>query len=79
MTRILETRIDGYKFHSQPQLVWHSNKFWFNEVQVKEVYNNGSMAMVVGGVKRGKEKFLKELRKKGNAYKCTIVVDCAPF
>ena len=73
--RIKEIRIDGYKFHSQPNLVWHSGKFWYNEVEVKEVFNNGSMAMEINGVKKGKKKFLKALKKAGNVYKCVIVID----
>ena len=73
--RIKEIRIDGYKFHSQPNLVCNSGKFWYNEVEVKEVFNNGSMAMEINGVKKGKKKFLKALKKAGNVYKCVIVID----
>jgi len=77
MPRIKTTKIDGYKFHSSPSLIFHSGKFWDNEIEVKEVYNNGSIAMKIMGVKYGKTKLLSKLRKE--AYKVTIEIDNCPF
>ena len=31
--------------------------------------------MEINGVKKGKKKFLKALKKAGNVYKCVIVID----
>lgn len=77
MPRIQTVIIDGYKFHSFPSLIFHSGKFWVNEIEVKEVYNNGSVAMVINGVKHGKKKLLQKLRKE--AYKVKIEIDNCPF
>jgi hypothetical protein len=77
--RIKETRIEAYKFHNYPNLVFHSGKFWQNDFEVKEVANNGSISLIINGVKKGKIKLLKELRNKNNYYKCTIIIDECPF
>jgi len=71
--RIDKIEVVGYCFPSFPGLVLHSNKFWLDEEPVKEIYNNGSAAFVIGGVKKGKKKLLAALRKE--AIKCTIVLD----
>ena len=75
--RIEAIEIVGYLFPSFPGLVFHSNKFWLNEIEVAEVYNNGSLALVIHGTKKGKTKLLKQLRKE--AVKCMIKVNLCPF
>lgn len=72
-----EVRVTGYRFPSYEGLIFHSGKFWLHEAEVKEVYNNGSLSMVIHGVKRGKEKLLKQLRKE--AVKCIIDFIDIPF
>jgi hypothetical protein len=77
--RVKETRIECYKFHQYPNLSFHSGKFWYNEIEVKEIYNNGSISLLINGIKKGKTKLLNQLRQPKNYYKCTIVIDECPF
>lgn len=77
MTRILEIRVTAYKFSNFTNLLYHSNKWWFDGAEVKEIYNNGSLSFLIAGVKYGKNKFLKQRRK--DAIKCTIIIDNCPF
>ena len=70
----IKVKVAGYYFPSHDGLIWHSNKFWFNEIPVRVVYNNGSQAVLVHGTKIG----LKKLRKE--AQKCFIeLIDPLPF
>ena len=66
----------GYKFTNFEKLTYHSSKWWYNGVEVKQVVNNGSLSLLIAGVKYGKVKFLKARRK--DAVKCEIADDC-PF
>ncbi len=77
MRKIDSIKIIGYIFPEFPNLIFHSGKFWVGENEVQEVYNNGSMSMVIYGVKRGKKKLLPRLRKQ--AVKCTIELNKYPF
>jgi hypothetical protein len=75
--RIKEIRVEGWKFSGFEGLLYYQCKWWYNGVLVKEVYNNGSMALLINGVKYGKDKFLKARRK--DAVKVVLVVDDLPF
>jgi hypothetical protein len=75
--RIDSIKLTGYIFHSFPGLVFHSGKFFMNEKTVKEVYNNGSIAIMLYGKKYGKEKLLRKLRTE--AVKCEIELIQPPF
>ena len=75
--RINSIKLTGYVFHSFPGLVFHSCKFFMNEEPVKEVYNNGSLAIMLYGKKFGKEKLLRKLRSE--ATKCEIELINCPF
>lgn len=77
MPRILEIRVTAYKFSKFPNLLYHSNKWWFNGAEIPEIFNNGSLCFLIAGRKYGKNKFLKERRK--DAIKCTIIIDNCPF
>lgn len=77
MKKIDSIKIDGYVFPDFPNLIFHSGKFWIGEDEVKEVYNNGSVSMIIYGVKRGKKKLLPILRKQ--AVKCSIELTKSPF
>lgn len=77
MKRLDSVKIEGFVFRDFPGLIFHSGKFWVGEMPVKEVYNNGSVAMVIYGVKRGKAKLLPILRKQ--AVKCLIELTVCPF
>lgn len=76
MHRIKEVEIDGYYFTNIPCLFWHSGKFWYNEVEVKEVYNNGSKAILLyGSSKTG----VKKLRKFARPCKIKLYIEPLPF
>jgi hypothetical protein len=75
--RVKETKLEAYKFTNMPALMWHSGKWWHMGVEVREYYNNGSMAMVIGGVKYGKKKFIAARKK--DAIKFTLIIDESPF
>lgn len=64
--RLKEVNINGYYFLNEPGLFWHSGKFWYDEKEVKQVFNNGSLSVLIGNKKLG----VKKLRK--NAKPCVI-------
>lgn len=73
---IKEVIVEGYRFASVPNLFFHSGKFWMNGKEVRQVYNNGSKALLLYGVSK---KSIKQLRKQ--AIKCTITIykELSPF
>lgn len=73
MPKIKEVKIIGYGFRGYDGLFWHSNKFWFNDKELKKVYNNGSLCLVLYGSKKS----IKQLRKL--AYKCEIIIYSEPL
>lgn len=73
MRRVKEVKVQGYYFKNVPNLVWHSEKFWMNDKEVKKVYNNGSLSLLLYGTSK---KSIKKLRKQ--AIKCTITIYCEP-
>lgn len=73
---IKEVEVDGYYFTTIKNLFWHSNKFWFNETEVKQVYNNGSISLLLyGSSKIG----VKKLRKFAKKCKIKIYTEPIPF
>jgi len=60
--------IDGYYFPAINGLFWHSGKFWFNEIEVKQVNNNGSLSILLYG---NSKKSVKKLRVR-KILKCTF-------
>jgi hypothetical protein len=72
--RIKEIEIDGYSFTDVDGLTWHSGKFWMNDKEVKRVYNNGSIALLLYGYQK---KSIKKLRK--TAVKCKIKIYTEPL
>lgn len=52
----------AYKFNIDG-LIFHSNKFWFNDKPCKLVYNNGSKSVLVNGRKLGVKKLRKQAVK----------------
>ncbi len=76
MPKIKEVEIDGYYFTNVDGLFWHSGKFWFNEVEVKEVYNNGSKSILIyGSTKMG----VKKLRTFAKRCKIKLYIEHLPF
>lgn len=73
MPQIKEVKVSGYGFTGYDGLFWHSGKFWFNNTEVKKVYNNGSIAILLYGTKKS----IKQLRKL--AYPCTIIIHTDPL
>jgi len=67
MSVIKEVEISGYYFTNVDGLFWHSGSFWFNDLKVKEVYNNGSKSILLYGASK---RSIKQLRK--YAKPCTI-------
>ena len=65
--RLKAAEIDGYYFTEIEGLYFYSGKFWFNEEEVKQVYNNGSLSILLYG---SSKKSIKQLRKQ--ARKCII-------
>ena len=74
-TLLKESEIDGYCFTNIEGLLWHSGKFWFNEKEVKEVYNNGSKSILIYGSKRS----IKQLRKFASPCKIKLLTEMLPF
>lgn len=74
MARIKEIEVDGYYFTGVPNLFWYSGKFWMNDEEVKQVYNNGSLALLLYG---SSKKSIKQLRKM--AKPCTIKIYKEPI
>ncbi len=73
MPRIKEVKIDGYGFRGYEGLFWHSGKFWFNDLELKKVYNNGSLSLLIYGSKKS----IRQLRKV--AYPCEIIIYKEPL
>lgn len=69
MPKIKEIQVQGYFFTDVPELYWHSGKFWFNEKEVKKVYNNGSLSLLLYGTTK---KSVAKLRR--TAKKCNIII-----
>lgn len=67
--RLDAIEINGYYFLNHDGLFWHSGKFWYQEKELKIVFNNGSRAVNLNGSKLG----LKKLRTK--AIKCRIKIE----
>lgn len=76
MPKIKEVKVNGYGFRGYDGLFWHSGKFWFNDAEVKQVYNNGSLSLLIYGTSK---KSIKQLRKL--AYPCQIIIykEALPF
>jgi hypothetical protein len=74
--RLKEVEIDGYYFTEIEGLFWHSGKFWFNEKEVKEVNNNGSLSILLYG---GSKKSVKQLRKQARPCKIKLLTEPLPF
>lgn len=72
--RLKEVEIDGYYFIGKQGLFWHSGKFWFNEIEVKQVYNNGSLSILLHGYQKLGVKKLRKL-----ARKCRIKIFTEPI
>jgi hypothetical protein len=73
--RLKEVEIDGYYFTNIQGLFWHSGNFWFNEIQVQKVYNNGSLSLLIGSSKIG----IKKLRKYARKCRIKIFTESNPF
>lgn len=63
----------GYYFTNYPGLIWHSGKWWVNDIETKVVYNNGSLSVMYAGSKLS----IRKLRKL--AIKCTVNITPLPF
>jgi hypothetical protein len=74
--RLKEVEVQGYYFTEIEGLIWHSGKFWFNEVEVKEVYNNGSKSILLYGTSK---KSVKKLRKMAHPCKIKLFTEQLPF
>ena len=72
--RVKEIEVDGFIFEGYEGLTWHSGKFWFNDVPVKKVFNNGSVSILLYG---STKKSIKQLRKV--AVKCRIKIYSEPL
>lgn len=76
MRKIKEVEVNGYYFTNTPNLFWHSDKFWYMDNEVKEVYNNGSKSLLLyGSSKVG----IKKLRKFAVKCKVKIYIEPLPF
>lgn len=74
--RLREVEIDGYYFINVEGLFWHSGNFWYNEIEVKQVYNNGSLSILLhGSQKLG----IKKLRRFARKCKIKIFTERLPF
>lgn len=74
--RLKEIEIDGYYFTNTQGLFWHSGKFWFNEEEVKEVYNNGSKSILLYG---SSKRSIRQLRKFARHCKIKLLSETPPF
>lgn len=76
MSKIKEVEVEGEMFLNIPGLFYHSGKFWYNEVQVKEVYNNGSKSILLySSSKIG----VKKLRRFAKTCKIKLYIEPLPF
>jgi len=76
MSRVKEIQVKGYYFTNVPNLFWHSGKFWMNGKEVKQVYNNGSLSLLLYG---SSKKSIKRLRKCARPCTITIYEEQLPF
>jgi hypothetical protein len=67
--RIKEVEVNGYYFVGYDGLLWHSGKWWFNNVEQKVIENNGSLSVLLYGVSK---KSIKQLRKLAKPCKIKI-------
>jgi len=67
--RIKSVVIDAYYFIGYNGLYWHSGCFWFNGEKVKEVYNNGSKAILLYGCTK---KSIRKLRQQAQPCKIEL-------
>jgi len=74
--RLQDIEITGYYFPGYEGLYWHSGKFWFNEKEVKQVFNNGSLSILLyGSIKKS----IKQLRKLAQPCKIKLIKYKCPF
>ena len=73
--RYEQIEIDGYYFINHQGLYWHSGHFWDGEQKVKQVYNNGSLAILFGTKKLG----VKKLRPQAIKCKIKLLKQKLPF
>ena len=70
----IKVKVKGYYFPKYNGLVWHSGKFWLNEMPAKMRENNGSKAVMYYNTKLGVIKLRKQ------AVQCSIeIFDQLPF
>ena len=70
----ITVKVKGYYFPKYHGLVWHSGKFWLNELPAKMRENNGSKSVMYAGTKLGVIKLRKQ------AVPCIIeIIDQLPF
>lgn len=74
--RLKDVEINGYYFIGYEGLFWHSGKFWYNEIEVKQVYNNGSLSILLYG---SSKKSIKQLRKIAKPCKIKLLKETLPF
>jgi hypothetical protein len=58
--RTKKVEVNGYYFVGYDGLIWHSDKWWFNDVEQKVVENNGSLSVLLYGFSK---KSIRQLRK----------------
>ena len=73
--RLKDIEIDGYYFIEHEGLYWHSGAFWIDEKKVKQVYNNGSLAIMYYNSKLS----INQLRKKAKKCKIKLLKEVLPF
>ena len=74
--RYKDAETDGYYFIGYEGLLWHSGAFWLNENEVKQVYNNGSLSLLLYG---NTKKSIKQLRKLAKPCKIKLLKETIPF
>ena len=74
--RIEKVEVKGFAFLGYEGLFWHSGKFWFNEQEVPQVFNNGSLAILLYG---SSKKSIKQLRKIAQPCKIILFKEALPF
>ena len=74
--RLQDIETEGYYFPGYEGLYWHSGSFWFNEDEVKQVCNNGSLSILLYG---STKKSIKQLRKIARPCKIKLLKQTLPF
>lgn len=74
--RLKDVEVDGYYFIGYEGLLWHSGSFWFNEIECKQVNNNGSLSILLYG---NSKKSVKQLRKMARKCKIKLLKETLPF